>query len=36
MTADTKESVFQQDIINQMIGGGWKLEPSKPRMAATI
>ena len=25
MNADSKEAAFQQDIINQMIDGGWRL-----------
>ena len=25
MSADTRETAFQQDIINQMVAGGWKL-----------
>jgi len=25
MSADSKEAAFQQDIIDQMIQGGWKL-----------
>ena len=25
MSADAKEAAFQQDIINQMLAGGWKL-----------
>ena len=30
MNADSKESAFQQDIIDQMVAGGWKLgEPAK-------
>jgi type I restriction enzyme, R subunit len=30
MNADSKEAAFQQDIINQMIEGGWKLgDPTK-------
>ena len=30
MTADSKEAAFQQDIIDQMVAGGWKLgEPAK-------
>ena len=29
MSADAKEAAFQQDIIDQMIAGGWKLgDPS--------
>ncbi len=28
MSADTKEAAFQQDIIKQMIEGGWKLGDS--------
>ncbi len=30
MNADSKEAAFQQDIIDQMVAGGWKLgEPAK-------
>jgi hypothetical protein len=30
MAADARENAFQQDIINQMIAGGWKLgDPAK-------
>jgi len=36
MSADAKEAAFQQDFIDQMIEGGWKLEPSKPRMEAAL
>ncbi len=25
MNADSKEAAFQQDIIDQMVTGGWKL-----------
>ena len=25
MNADSKEAAFQQDIIDQMVAGGWKL-----------
>ena len=35
MSADAKEAAFQQDIIDQMIEGGWKLEPSETRKEAT-
>ena len=30
MSADAKEVAFQQDIINQMLAGGWQLgDPAK-------
>ena len=30
MNADSKEAAFQQDIIDQMVAGGWKLgDPKK-------
>ena len=36
MSADAKEAAFQQDIINQVTEGGGKLEPTKPRMEASL
>ena len=30
MNADSKEAAFQQDMIDQMVAGGWKLgDPAK-------
>ena len=31
MTANAKESAFQQDIIDQMVDGGWKLGKADPQ-----
>jgi len=36
MSADAKEAAFQPDVINQVIEGGGKLEPTKPRMEARL
>ncbi len=35
MSADAKEAAFQQDIIDQMVEGGSKLEPPETRKVAT-
>lgn len=37
MNADSKEAAFQQDIIDQMVAGGWKLsEAGEPHGASWL